>query len=78
MDEDEHDDVLRLMKEYPEKFTAPSIPAPSDLIFPPPSLYFDKNSEALAAMYNSSIEKGKTKYVADKEHFTNFKIVSFL
>lgn len=78
VDEDEHDDVLRLMKEYPEKFTAPSIPAPSDLIFPPPSLYFDKNSEALAAMYNSSIEKGKQKTLLVRSYYQFQNYVIFV
>ncbi len=57
VDEDEHEDILQLMKEYPDKFSAPAMPI-AETILPPPSLYFDKNSEALAAMYSSSIDKG--------------------
>ncbi|KAH9274036.1 hypothetical protein BASA83_003677 [Batrachochytrium salamandrivorans] len=54
---DEHDDVERLMKQFPEKFQAPAIPYRKN-IFPPPSLYFDKNSERLAEMFGSNTETG--------------------
>lgn len=52
-----HDDVGRLMIEYPEKFSIPAMPV-AETVYPPPSLYFDKNSEALAAMYSSSTTTG--------------------
>jgi Ca2+-transporting ATPase len=32
----------------------------AETIYPPPALYFDKNSEALAAMFSSSVNKGLT------------------
>ncbi|KAI8926362.1 hypothetical protein BC831DRAFT_456893 [Entophlyctis helioformis] len=55
--EDEHDDIERLIKEFPDKFRAPVMPA-RQAFFPPASLYFDKNVERLAEMYGSSTEKG--------------------
>ena len=57
VDEDEHDDIEALMKEYPDKFSSPAMPA-AETIYPPPALYFDKNAEALAEMYASSTSLG--------------------
>jgi Ca2+-transporting ATPase len=45
------------MKEYPDKFSSPAMPA-AETIYPPPALYFDKNAEALADMYSSSTTTG--------------------
>ncbi|TPX50204.1 hypothetical protein SeLEV6574_g01036 [Synchytrium endobioticum] len=62
VDDDEHDDVMTvLQKEYPEKFTRPTMPLPSkEDLFPPPALYFDKNGERLAEMYRTDIKNGLT------------------
>ncbi|KAL2916648.1 hypothetical protein HK105_203760 [Polyrhizophydium stewartii] len=55
--EDEHDDVERLMKAYPDKFVTPELPS-RQFMFPPPALYFDKNAERLAEMFGSNTETG--------------------
>ncbi len=59
VEEDQSDLVTQLMKDYPEKFSAPKMPSPETL-YPPPALYFDKHSQALAQMYNSSTQTGLT------------------
>ncbi|TPX67302.1 hypothetical protein CcCBS67573_g07541 [Chytriomyces confervae] len=59
---DEHDDAEALIKEYAPRFAnaagAPIMPPVDEDIFPPPALYFDKNSEKLAHMFGSDIHKG--------------------
>jgi P-type Ca2+ transporter type 2C len=69
--EEEWDDVEKLMSEYPDKFTATSIPVTSKSLFPPPALYFDKNSERLAEMFESNIKSGlKESQIARlREHY---------
>ncbi|EGF84084.1 hypothetical protein BATDEDRAFT_15466 [Batrachochytrium dendrobatidis JAM81] len=68
--EDEHDDVERLISQFPEKFQTPKVPFRQH-IFPPPSLYFDKNSERLAEMYGSNTERGlpSDRIVLLREHY---------
>ncbi|KAI9017416.1 hypothetical protein BC832DRAFT_617978 [Gaertneriomyces semiglobifer] len=56
--EDEHDDVLKLMKEYKDVFSGiGSMPA-ATVVLPPQALYFDKNAERLAEMYGSNMQTG--------------------
>ncbi|KAJ3079315.1 P-type ATPase [Rhizoclosmatium hyalinum] len=59
---DEHDDAEALIKEYAPKFKdqdgAPIMPPVDENIYPPPALYFDKNSEKLAQMFGSDIHRG--------------------
>jgi Ca2+-transporting ATPase len=57
VEEDEHDDVIKLIAAYADKFKTPTI-AIADTIYPPPSLYFDKNPNSLLEMYQSDPEKG--------------------
>ncbi|KAI8817928.1 uncharacterized protein EV422DRAFT_590002 [Fimicolochytrium jonesii] len=54
---DEHDDVLKLMKEFETKFAEPSMP-PADKVLPPQTLYFDKNVQQLAEMFGTNLETG--------------------
>lgn len=70
VNEDEHDDIEKLMAQYPEKFHTPAMPS-ADTVFPPPALYFDKNAEALAAMYGSNTSTGlKEENIARlREHY---------
>ena len=70
VDEDEHDNVEKLIQEYPEKFAAPAMPL-AEVLFPPPALYFDKNSQDLAKMYNCSTETGLTEeqVLMAREHY---------
>lgn len=72
VDEDEHDDIERLMMDYPAMFQSPAIPV-IETLYPPPALYFDKNAEALAAMYHSSTTVGlKTENVENLRKFYGF------
>jgi Ca2+-transporting ATPase len=57
VNEDEWDDVEKLIKDYPEKFNSPAMPT-AETVYPPPALYFDKNAEALAAMFGSNTQSG--------------------
>ncbi|KAI8913353.1 hypothetical protein EDD86DRAFT_187599 [Gorgonomyces haynaldii] len=68
--DEEHDDVERLIKDYPDKFQSPSMPARVNLL-PPPSLYFDKNAERLAEMFGSNVTTGlKESQVSQlREHY---------
>ncbi|KAI8622422.1 hypothetical protein BC830DRAFT_1089015 [Chytriomyces sp. MP71] len=60
--EDEQDDAEALIKEYAPRFQnadgAPIMPPVEDELYPPPALYFDKNSEKLAHMFGSDVQKG--------------------
>lgn len=55
--DDTHSAMEDLIKEYPLKFSYPARPL-AEVLLPPPSLYFDKNAERLAEMYQSSITNG--------------------
>ncbi|KAJ3030919.1 UNVERIFIED_CONTAM: P-type ATPase [Siphonaria sp. JEL0065] len=59
---DEQDDAEELIKEYAPRFKdaegAPIMPPVDEDLFPPPALYFDKNSEKLAHMFGSDIRTG--------------------
>ncbi|KAI8906601.1 hypothetical protein DFJ77DRAFT_195075 [Powellomyces hirtus] len=57
VDSEEHDDAAKLMKEYAAKFEHPAMP-PAEKVFPPQSLYFDKNVERLAEMFGSNLATG--------------------
>lgn len=58
--ENEWNDVEKLIAEYPELFSPypRKEPAIQKQLFPPPSLYFDKNAEKLATMFESSTSIG--------------------
>jgi Ca2+-transporting ATPase len=59
-----------LIKEFPDKFTSLPQKPVSETLFPPPSLYFDKNTEALAEMFNSSVSNGlKSEQVATNRSY---------
>ncbi|KAI9345199.1 hypothetical protein BDR26DRAFT_800529 [Obelidium mucronatum] len=59
---DEQDDAEALIKEYAPRFKnedgVPIMPPADADLFPPPALYFDKNSEKLAHMFGSDIRTG--------------------
>ncbi|KAJ3019984.1 P-type ATPase [Thoreauomyces humboldtii] len=69
VDSEEHDDALKLMKDFKEKFEHPAMP-PADHVMPPQALYFDKNVVQLAEMFGTSIETGLTS--AKIEELTDF------
>lgn len=57
--EKEWSDVEALMAEYPQILTSTLREiAEKDVIFPPPALYFDKNSVRLAEMFSSNTTDG--------------------
>ncbi|KAI9207945.1 uncharacterized protein BJ171DRAFT_492135 [Polychytrium aggregatum] len=68
---DEHDDVQKLMDEFPQKFASPAMPLAPQQLYPPSALYFDKNSEALAKMYHSDVQVGlsQDKVEVYREHY---------
>jgi Ca2+-transporting ATPase len=53
--QDDHDEFEKLLKEMPLQKPPHN---PLATIFPPPALYFDKNSEKLAKMFGSNTETG--------------------
>ena len=70
--EGEHHDIEKLMEEFPQQFSKPEIPL-ADTVYPPPALYFDKNSLALAEMFTSSTETGLSsdQVEAFRKHYGN-------
>ncbi|KAJ3348983.1 P-type ATPase [Entophlyctis luteolus] len=58
---DEHDDADALIKEFAPRFSGNAgavMPPVEEELFPPPALYFDKNSEKLAQMFGSNTKSG--------------------
>ncbi|KAJ3074223.1 P-type ATPase [Podochytrium sp. JEL0797] len=58
--DNEQADVQKLVNEYAPRFKDgdASMPLATETIFPPPALYFDKNSEKLAEMFGSDVQNG--------------------
>ena len=65
--EGEHDNLEALIKEYESAFTRPVLAvSESAALFPPPSLYFDKNVQKLAEMFGTDLEKGLSSELVSK------------
>lgn len=56
--EDEVENVAKVIKDYSSVFESSFIEASDTPLYPPPTLYFDKNVEKLAEMFLTSIDKG--------------------